>query len=247
MAQSAQKPAPLCSCFAGRSFEARIRAILAYRRVPARAGLLAAAAFLLAACVFATQALPANRVTKEGARTEEIFTSEPENARKPASPALMPAEIAQPVVSEPKTLPKPEISPEAAPKYVFPLENTDAAVTDAFGWREHPVSGTVSFHAGVDLEAGSGSNVLAIAAGTVLRAEYSAAYGYFVQLEHEDGVQTLYAHLQELLVSPAEAVRQGQIIALSGSSGWATGPHLHLGVYVDGEAVDPLSALQGGN
>ena len=247
MAQSAPKPAPLCSCFAGRSFEARIRAILAYRRVPARTGILAAAAFLLAACVFATQAVPAKRVTKETVRTEEILTSEPENAHKPASPALKPAEIAQPVVSEPKASPEPEISPEAAPKYVFPLENADAAVTDAFGWREHPVSGNGAFHAGVDLEANSGSNVLAVADGTVLRAEFSEAYGYFVQLEHEDGVQTFYAHLQALLVCPEEAVRQGQIIALSGSSGWATGPHLHLGVYVNGEAVEPLSALQSGN
>ena len=89
--------------------------------------------------------------------------------------------------------------------------------------------------------------MLAAADGTVLMAEYNEAYGYFVQLEHEDGVQTFYAHLQELLVSPGDAVQQGQIIALSGSSGWATSPHLHLGVYIDGEAVEPLSALQSTN
>ena len=245
MAQSAPKPAPLCSCFAGHSFETRIRAILAYRRIPAHVGILAAAAFLLAACVFATQAVPAKRVTQEAVRVEEVSVSEPEKSPAPVSPAPKPAEIAQSVVSEPE--PELEALPETAPKYIFPLENTDAAVTDTFGWREHPVTGTVSFHSGVDLEASGGSNVLAVADGTVLMAEYNEAYGYFVQLEHEDGVQTFYAHLQELLVNPGEAVQQGQIIALSGSSGWVTGAHLHLGVYVDGEAVDPLSALQSGN
>ena len=247
MAQSAPKPAPLCSCFAERSFETRIRAILDYRRVPARVGILAAAAFLLAACVFATQAVPAKRVAREAVTAEEASVMEPAKSPAPVSPAPKPAEIAPAEASEPGTSPEPEALPEAAPKYIFPLENTGAAVTDVFGWREHPVSGTRAYHSGIDLEASGGSNVLAAADGTVLFAEYNQAYGYFVQLEHEDGVQTFYAHLQELLVSPGEAVQQGQIIALSGSSGWATGPHLHLGVYVDGEAVDPLSALQSGN
>ena len=129
-------------------------------------------------------------------------------------------------------------------KYVWPLENADAAVNDSFGWQEHPVSRTVSFHAGIDLDAPAGSNVLAVADGTVLKAEYHEAYGYFIQLEHEDGIQTLYAHLQELLAAPGDTVKQGQIIGLSGSSGWTTGPQLHLGVYIDGEAVDPLAFLQ---
>ena len=242
MAQTASNPAPLCTGFAKRGVETRIRAILDYRRVPVRTGILAAAAFLLAACVFATQAVPAKHVALEPVIAEEISISEPEKAPKPISPAPKIAEITPSVVSEPE--PEQEDLPEAAAKYVFPLENTDAAVTDVFGWREHPVTGTKAFHSGVDLEASGGSNVLAVAGGTVLMAEYHQAYGYFVQLEHEDGVQTFYAHLQELLVSPGDTVQQGQIIALSGSSGWTTGAHLHLSVYVDGEAVEPLTALQ---
>lgn len=245
MAEHAPAPMPLCMGFAKHSIETRIRAILAYHRVPARAGIVAAAAFLLAACVFATQAVPAKHVRQEAALTEEISISEPAKAPAPVSPASKPAENEQAVISEPE--PEAEVLPEPAPKYVFPLENPEAAVTDTFGWREHPVSGTMAFHSGVDLEAEGGSNVLAVADGTVLLAEYNAAYGYFVQLTHEDGVQTFYAHLQELLVSPGDEVKQGQIIALSGSSGWTTGPHLHLGVYVGGEAVDPLTALQSGN
>lgn len=63
-------------------------------------------------------------------------------------------------------------------------------------------------------------------------------------LEHADGVQTQYAHLSAFLVEAGDAVRQGQIIAKTGDSGWTTGPHLHLNVLRNGEAVDPLEALK---
>ena len=89
-----------------------------------------------------------------------------------------------------------------------------------------------------------GTNVLAVADGTVLDCSYDMAYGYILTLAHKDGVQTQYAHLSEFLVKAGDAVRQGQIIAKTGSSGWSTGPHLHLGVLIDGEAVDPLEALK---
>ena len=113
-------------------------------------------------------------------------------------------------------------------------------MNDSFGWREHPVSRTVSFHAGVDLDAPGGSNVLAVADGTVLKAEYHEAYGYFIQLEHEDGIQTLYAHLQELLAAPGDEVKQGQIIGYVGESGIATGSHLDYAVIKNGQQVDPM-------
>ena len=70
------------------------------------------------------------------------------------------------------------------------------------------------------------------------------SYGYILTLEHENGVQTQYAHLSEFLVEPGDTVQQGQIIAKTGGSGWSTGSHLHLGVLIDGEAVDPLEALK---
>ena len=240
MAQRNLKSAPLCSGFARSGTEERIRAILSFKRFPARAAVFASVLFLLSAGVFATQAVPAQSAAP--VLTEERSVSEPENVPAPASPAPAKETAVQPEISAPE--PEPEILPEAAPKYVFPLENADAAVNDSYGWREHPVSKKVSFHSGVDLDAPAGSNVLAVADGTVLHAEYNKAYGYFVLLEHEDGVQTLYAHLQELMTAPGDEVKQGQIIGLVGSSGWATGPHLHLGVYIEGEAVDPLEALR---
>ena len=233
MAQRNPKSAPLCSGFAKSGTEERILAILRFKRVPAWAAVFASALFFLSAGVFATQAVPEQSAAP--VITEERSVSEPEKE-----------DATQPQISAPEleSSPEPEILPEGAPSYVFPLENADAAVNDSYGWREHPVSKNVSFHSGVDLDAPAGSNVLAVADGTVLNAEYNQAYGYFVLLEHEDGAQTFYAHMQELLANPGDEVKQGQIIGLVGSSGWATGPHLHLGVYMEGEAVDPLEALE---
>ena len=128
--------------------------------------------------------------------------------------------------------------------YIFPLEDTSAEVTNPYGWQAHPVTKQKSLHSGVDLAADYGTNVLAVADGTVLDCSYDMAYGYILTLEHADGVQTQYAHLSEFLVKAGDAVRQGQIIAKTGGSGWSTGPHLHLGVLIDGEAVDPLEALK---
>ncbi len=115
---------------------------------------------------------------------------------------------------------------------------------DSYGWQENPVVKQKSLHPGADFVADYGTNVLAVANGIVLDCSYDAAYGYILTLEHENGVQTQYAHLSEFLVNAGAEVRQGQIIAKTGDSGWTTGPHLHLGVLIDGEAVDPLEALK---
>ena len=131
-----------------------------------------------------------------------------------------------------------------APAYIYPLEDANAEVTNSYGWQEHPLTKQKSLHPGVDLAADYGSNVLAAADGMVLDCSYDAAYGYILTLEHENGVQTQYAHLSEFLVNAGAEVRQGQIIAKTGDSGWSTGPHLHLGVLMDGKAVDPLEALK---
>ena len=117
-------------------------------------------------------------------------------------------------------------------------------MTNPYGWQAHPVTKQKSLHSGVDLAADYGTNVLAAADGTVLDCSYDTAYGYILTLEHENGVQTQYAHLSEFLVEPGDTVQQGQIIAKTGGSGWSTGSHLHLGVLIDGEAVDPLEALK---
>ena len=113
----------------------------------------------------------------------------------------------------------------------------------AYGWHTNEQTGTSAFHDGVDLEAESGASVLAVADGTVLSAEFEPAYGYILTLAHASGVQTFYAHLSEFCVAPGETVRQGQIVAKTGESGWATAPHLHLGTKINNESADPLQTL----
>ena len=237
MAQRQIRPSPLCSGFARSGAEERVRAILRFRRLPVWTGALTAALFLLAAGVLATQAQTAVRIPEAPVAVQE------RNAIQPSASAAQPVIHIDPVVNPDPAVQEPEAEETAAPAYVWPLEDADASVTDAYGWTVHPLTQKESFHSGVDLEAEAGQNVLAVAAGTVLDCSYSEAYGYHVTLEHENGVRTMYAHLSAFYAEPGDTVAQGQIIAAVGATGWTTGPHLHLSVFVDDESVDPLEAL----
>lgn len=253
MASRGPKPLPLSSGFAKSSAEARIRAILNFRRLPAWTGICAAVFFLLSASVLATQAprTPAPKPvvvqTAQSAPAEKRAESAAPEASAQAAPQQVSAEI--PLEESPEQTPAEapaEEMPAQTPAYIFPLEDTDAPVTDVYGWREHPLfqNGKTYFHSGVDLAAEAGSSILAVADGTVVESGYNEAYGYMVILAHTGGLQTFYAHMTNYLVSAGDTVQQGQIIGTVGSTGWATGPHLHLGVMIDGESVDPLAALQ---
>ena len=244
MARRKPKSAPLCSGFARSSAEERIRAILSFKRIPAWVGICVAVLFVLTASVFTTQAVsPAVAPEPEPAVQEEIpeenvAVSVPVSEPLPTTPPIMPEQEAESEI-ESETQTRSE-----AHAYIFPLEDTSAEVTNPYGWQEHPVTKQKSLHSGVDLAADYGTNVLAVADGTVLDCSYDAAFGYILTLEHENGVQTQYAHLSEFLVNAGAEVRQGQIIAKTGDSGWTTGPHLHLGVLINGETADPLEALK---
>ncbi len=113
---------------------------------------------------------------------------------------------------------------------MFPLA-IPAAISSAFGWRVHPLTGDQRFHSGTDLAAPVGTPVLAAYAGQVAIADVLGGYGITVALDHQKGTQqTLYAHLSELFVKPGEQVKQGDVIGLSGNTGNSTGPHLHFEV-----------------
>lgn len=102
-------------------------------------------------------------------------------------------------------------------------------ITSAFGWRLHPISGSWRLHSGTDLGAPIGTPVLAVQDGQVLTADYLGGYGNSVILSHNQHQQeTLYAHLSEMLVTPGQTVKQGEVIGLVGSTGNSTGPHLHF-------------------
>jgi len=111
---------------------------------------------------------------------------------------------------------------------IFPL-SIPAPITSAFGWRTHPVHGGRRMHTGTDIGAPMGTSVVAALAGRVAIAEALGGYGLTVVLQHEEGtIETLYAHLSEILVRPGEKIEQGEVIGLVGSTGVSTGPHLHF-------------------
>lgn len=126
-------------------------------------------------------------------------------------------------------------------------EAADLPVTSPFGWRYHPIDGQYKFHTGVDLGYDYGDDVPALFAGQVVAAgDYGDGYGSQIMLYHpESDTYTRYCHLSAIYVSSGDWVEQGYIIGSVGSSGYSTGPHLHLEYIVRGisgnyEFTDPL-------
>lgn len=122
-------------------------------------------------------------------------------------------------------------------EFCQPLEAWN--VTSVFGARIHPITGEEDFHSGIDLAAEEGEPVYAVCSGTIEKAAESDGYGKHLQLRHADGTASFYAHCSRLLVQEGETVAAGQEIALAGSTGMSTGPHLHFGYLVGGEFTDP--------
>ena len=114
-------------------------------------------------------------------------------------------------------------------------------ISSHYGQRTDPFSGKLSMHNGLDLAGKEGSNVVAVAAGVVTWAGSKTGYGQLVEISHDDGFVTRYAHNKENLVQPGDVVRKGETIALMGSSGRSTGAHVHYEVYKHGRSVDPSS------
>ena len=99
-------------------------------------------------------------------------------------------------------------------------------------------------HSGIDLAGGYGSPILAAAAGVVTYAGPEEGFGRIVKITEPDGTQTWYGHMSHYLVKAGDHVSVGERIALVGSAGDATGPHLHFEVHVGGQAIDPLPFLR---
>jgi murein DD-endopeptidase MepM/ murein hydrolase activator NlpD len=125
---------------------------------------------------------------------------------------------------------------------VQPVEHLQ--YTSNYGIRTDPFRGTAAMHAGVDIPGPVGTPVYATADGIVDRAERAGGYGNMVEINHGKGIQTRYGHLSKILVAPFTRVHRGQLIALMGSTGRSTGPHLHYEVRIDGHAVNPVPFLQ---
>jgi len=113
-----------------------------------------------------------------------------------------------------------------------------------FGWRIDPFTGKEAMHEGVDFVVPEGTPVYASAGGVVAYASIHPQYGNLVEIDHGKGVITRYAHNSKLLVQVGQMVRRGQKISLSGSTGRATGPHLHFEVRYNGVAQNPVRFLK---
>jgi len=99
-------------------------------------------------------------------------------------------------------------------------------------------------HPGIDIAVPTGTAVRAAAAGVVAHAGTDPAYGLFVLLRHIDGYETMYGHASRLVVREGDSVVAGQVIALSGSSGRSTAPHLHFEIRREGKSLDPLTVMK---
>jgi murein DD-endopeptidase MepM/ murein hydrolase activator NlpD len=113
-------------------------------------------------------------------------------------------------------------------------------ITSAFGNRYHPILKKYKMHTGIDIGAKSGSNIVAAQTGTVIYSNYLGSYGKVIMIDHGGGYVTLYAHSSKLIAKNGQKVTKGDVIALVGSTGLSTGPHLHFEVRKNGEFVDPV-------
>jgi murein DD-endopeptidase MepM/ murein hydrolase activator NlpD len=117
-------------------------------------------------------------------------------------------------------------------------------ITSRFGKRLDPFTGRLTFHGGIDFTTGkAGADINTVAAGVVTWAGPRSGYGLMVEVNHGNGYTTRYAHSEKLFVEVGDVVNKGQSIALVGSTGRSTGPHVHFEVYKNGRVVDPAAYI----
>lgn len=137
----------------------------------------------------------------------------------------------------------PEQGEQNTDVFCLPVQMDKIVLSMLYGSRIHPITGKSQDHNGIDIAADKGTEVLASKGGVVVTSSFEGTYGNYVVLSHGDGRNTLYAHLSQRNVSQGDTVDQGQVIGLVGSTGKATGAHLHFEVWEDGSRVDPLGVL----
>ncbi len=163
---------------------------------------------------------PVNKVVKVG--TKEKESPEQKSEQTDATNQSQPAET-------------------SGSGYRWPV--TGARISSQFGRRKSPKRGASSYHRGVDLAIASGTPIYAAQSGTVTISSYSGGYGNLVEINHGGGMTTRYGHCLSLKVKRGQKVQKGDLIALVGSTGVSTGPHLHFEVRKNGSAVNPLNYL----
>lgn len=117
-------------------------------------------------------------------------------------------------------------------------------ITSNFGYRIHPITKAEGFHSGLDIGANEGDRISAAFYGKVKETGYNDAVGNYIILEHQNGLETMYGHCSQILADKDAIIRSGETIALVGSTGISTGPHLHLEIRINGIKMDPGKVIK---
>lgn len=160
-------------------------------------------------------------------------TPTPQPTEHPAVAAFLAAQSAYSEHEVPETVSYER--PELPFDYASPVSGVTSS---GFGYRVHPIKNEVKYHYGTDLAADTGTPITAFADGTIVAQGDSDSFGKYVMIDHPDGYRTLYAHCSELCMN-CGSVKKGDKIALVGSTGAATGPHLHFELERDGVYLNP--------
>ena len=138
--------------------------------------------------------------------------------------------------------------PTGTLQWPLPVAGT---ITSQFGHRVDPITGEVSSHTGTDIACAEGTPILAAADGIVTVANgldsWGGSYGYYIQIDHGGGIETLYAHCSSICVTTGQQVQAGQVIGYVGHTGRVTGSHLHLEVRIGGNRKDAMSFFNAHN
>ena len=132
-------------------------------------------------------------------------------------------------------------TPTGTLQWPLPVAGT---ITSQFGYRVDPITGEVSSHTGTDIACAEGTPILAAADGTVTVANgldsWGGSYGYYIQIDHGGGLETLYAHCSSICVTTGQQVQAGEVIGYVGHTGRVTGSHLHFEVHINGSRTDAI-------
>jgi len=137
------------------------------------------------------------------------------------------------------------VDPSEASSLLYPLIGNAGTITSYFGLRDAPTDGASTYHEGIDLAAATGTPIAAMMGGLVTLAGEYGGYGNAVIVDHGNGYKTLYGHMSAINVAAGQNINAGTNIGAVGNTGVSTGSHLHLSMYKDGAAIDPLPYLQG--
>lgn len=197
---------------------------------------------------FSAEAAPvrALRRVERAALGSSAATATAESPPTTAAPAMVAESVADSTARLLDAEPTAEIAAYAT-LTTLPIGGVESS---NFGLRSDPFrrrSKRMKLHKGIDYKAKRGTTVAAAGAGTVTVAKRKGSYGRLVIIDHGDGVESRYAHLQRIVVKPGQIVAAGEIVGTVGSSGRSTGPHLHFEVREQDRAIDPLLALAHGS